>query len=98
MLTSTFVTLIRVELYLRHCCILHRSIAARIGQDLMPIYSKWNRLVPEFHMECRAGSLSPFITTSRENRNLTRMALMDHTATSRALSPEIGSFAKQVSA
>ena len=35
------------------------------------------------------------ITSSRENRNITRVALMDYAGTSQAFSPEMGSSAKQ---
>ncbi|GFS60927.1 HTH_Tnp_Tc3_2 domain-containing protein [Trichonephila clavipes] len=45
--------------------------------------------------ESRAGSQRPPITSSREDRHVTRMDLMDRAATSRALSEELGSFSRQ---
>ncbi|GFY23742.1 hypothetical protein TNCV_1630241 [Trichonephila clavipes] len=41
-------------------------------------------------MDRRAGSQRPPITRSREDRHVTRMALMDRSGTSRALSQELG--------
>ncbi|GFU16392.1 HTH_Tnp_Tc3_2 domain-containing protein [Trichonephila clavipes] len=45
--------------------------------------------------ERRAGSQRPPITSSREDRHATRMALMECAATSRSLSQKLGSFARQ---
>ncbi|GFS86393.1 transposable element Tcb1 transposase [Trichonephila clavipes] len=46
-------------------------------------------------MERRARSQRHPITNSREDKHVIRLALMDHTATSRALSRKLGSFARQ---
>ncbi|GFV09849.1 HTH_Tnp_Tc3_2 domain-containing protein [Trichonephila clavipes] len=45
--------------------------------------------------ECRAGSQRLPITSSREDRHITRIALMDRAATPRVLSQELGSFVRQ---
>ncbi|GFT17552.1 hypothetical protein TNCV_4807891 [Trichonephila clavipes] len=46
-------------------------------------------------MERRTESQQPLITSSREDRHIIRMDLMIRAATSRALSQELGSFARQ---
>ncbi|GFY28102.1 uncharacterized protein TNCV_4394361 [Trichonephila clavipes] len=46
--------------------------------------------VQDGNTERRAGSQRPPITNSREDRNVTRMTLMDREAASRALSQESG--------
>ncbi|GFY08189.1 HTH_Tnp_Tc3_2 domain-containing protein [Trichonephila clavipes] len=43
----------------------------------------------------RAGSQRPCITSSRKDRHVTRMVLIDRAATSRALSEEFGTLARQ---
>ncbi|GFV55665.1 hypothetical protein TNCV_278861 [Trichonephila clavipes] len=45
--------------------------------------------------ECRVGSQWSPITSSREDRHVTRMTLMDRAATSRDLSQQLGSFERQ---
>ncbi|GFX54801.1 hypothetical protein TNCV_2556871 [Trichonephila clavipes] len=45
--------------------------------------------------EHRAGSQRPPITSSREDRNVTRMTLMDRAATSRSLNQKLVSFTRQ---
>ncbi|GFY24424.1 HTH_Tnp_Tc3_2 domain-containing protein [Trichonephila clavipes] len=64
----------------------------------MTVSRIWNRWVQDGNTECRAGSQRPPITSSREDRHVTCMALMYRAATSRTLSQELGSFARQVSA
>ncbi|GFY34945.1 HTH_Tnp_Tc3_2 domain-containing protein [Trichonephila clavipes] len=61
----------------------------------MTVNRIWNRWVQDGNMERCAGSQQPPITSSREDTHITLMALMDHAATSRALSQEWGSFARQ---
>ncbi|GFY09064.1 HTH_Tnp_Tc3_2 domain-containing protein [Trichonephila clavipes] len=59
----------------------------------------WNQGAQDGNTEGRAGSQRPPITSSREDRHVIFMALMNREATSRALSSELGSFAReQVSA
>ncbi|GFU49885.1 transposable element Tcb1 transposase [Trichonephila clavipes] len=55
----------------------------------------WNRRFPDGNAKRRAGSQRHPITSSREDRHTTCMALMDRAATSRRLSQELGSFARQ---
>ncbi|GFW92533.1 HTH_Tnp_Tc3_2 domain-containing protein [Trichonephila clavipes] len=61
----------------------------------MAVSRIWNRWVQDGNTERHAGSQRPPINSSREDRHVTRMALMDRAATSRALSQELGSFARQ---
>ncbi|GFW59499.1 HTH_Tnp_Tc3_2 domain-containing protein [Trichonephila clavipes] len=67
----------------RDCGLSYHSIAARVGQDPIPISRIWNRLVQDGNMERRAGSQRSPFTSNREDRHVTRMALMDRVATSR---------------
>ncbi|GFY36576.1 uncharacterized protein TNCV_27811 [Trichonephila clavipes] len=55
----------------------------------------WNRRIQNGNTECRAGSQWSLITSSRENRHVTCVSLMYCAATSRTLSQELGSFARQ---
>ncbi|GFX40211.1 transposable element Tc3 transposase [Trichonephila clavipes] len=71
------------------------NIAVRIRRDPMTVSRIWNRWFQDGNTEYRAGSQRPPIASSREDRHVTRMALMDREATSRALSQELGSFARQ---
>ncbi|GFT60335.1 hypothetical protein TNCV_4971221 [Trichonephila clavipes] len=57
----------------------------------MTVSSIWNRWVQGGNTECHAGAQRPLITSSREDRRVTRMNLMDCAATSRALGQELGS-------
>ncbi|GFY11787.1 hypothetical protein TNCV_1529791 [Trichonephila clavipes] len=56
---------------------------------------KKQKCVPVSNTEPYAGFQRPPITSSGEDRYVTRMALMDRAATSQALSQELGSFARQ---
>ncbi|XP_054710298.1 uncharacterized protein LOC129219995 [Uloborus diversus] len=79
----------------RDCGLSYRSIAARVGRDPMTVSRIWNRWVQDGNTERRAGSQRPPITSSREDRHIIRMALMDRATTSRAVSQETGSFGRQ---
>ncbi|GFW72234.1 hypothetical protein TNCV_702711 [Trichonephila clavipes] len=59
------------------------------------IQSACTTTLKDGNTEYRAGSQRPSITSNQEDRYLTRMALMDRAATSRALSQELGPFARQ---
>ncbi|GFV56292.1 HTH_Tnp_Tc3_2 domain-containing protein [Trichonephila clavipes] len=61
----------------------------------MTVSRIWNRWVLDGNTERRAGSQRPSITNSREDKHVTHMALLHRAATSRALSQELGSFARQ---
>ncbi|GFY00644.1 HTH_Tnp_Tc3_2 domain-containing protein [Trichonephila clavipes] len=65
-------------------------IAARFGRDPMTVSRIYNRWVPDSNTERRAGSQRPPITSSQEDRHVTRMTLMHRAAKSRAPSQEIG--------
>lgn len=79
----------------RDCGLSYRNIAARVGRDPMTVSRIWNRWVQDNHTERHAGSQRPPITNSREDRHLIRMVTRDRTATSRTLSREMESFARQ---
>ncbi|GFW19749.1 hypothetical protein TNCV_1606391 [Trichonephila clavipes] len=68
--------------------VMPRSITARIGKDPIIVSRTWNGWVQDGIMECRAGSQRLPITSNREDRHVSIMALMDRTATPRATSPE----------
>ncbi|GFV89246.1 HTH_Tnp_Tc3_2 domain-containing protein [Trichonephila clavipes] len=55
----------------------------------------WNRWVQDGNTERRPVSQLPPITSSRGERHVTHMTLIDYAATSRALREELGSFARQ---
>ncbi|GFV28817.1 uncharacterized protein TNCV_3987661 [Trichonephila clavipes] len=61
----------------------------------MTLSRVWNRWFQDSNMERRDVSQQPPITSSREDRYVTHMVLMDRAATSRALSQELRSFARQ---
>ncbi|GFV34842.1 HTH_Tnp_Tc3_2 domain-containing protein [Trichonephila clavipes] len=75
----------------RDCGLSYCSIAARVGRDPMTVI----RNSQDGNTERRAGSQRSPITNSREDRHVTHIALMDRAAKSRALSQELGSFARQ---
>ncbi|GFV35977.1 HTH_Tnp_Tc3_2 domain-containing protein [Trichonephila clavipes] len=79
----------------RNCGLSYHSIAVHVGRDPMTVRIIWNRWVDDGNTERLAGSQRPPITSSREDRHVTRMTLMDRAATSRSLSQELGSFARQ---
>ncbi|GFV28492.1 hypothetical protein TNCV_3984431 [Trichonephila clavipes] len=79
-----FLTSIKVELYRtgivriivsQYCC-------SRVGRDPMTVSRMWNRWVQDGNMERRAGSQRPPITSSREDKHDTPMALTDCAGTS----------------
>ncbi|GFY23256.1 HTH_Tnp_Tc3_2 domain-containing protein [Trichonephila clavipes] len=78
----------------QNCGLWYHSIVARVGRDPMTVSRIWNQWAQDGNTEHRAGSQRPPTTTSREDRHVTRKPLMDHTATSRAMSQELGSFAR----
>ncbi|GFU74331.1 HTH_Tnp_Tc3_2 domain-containing protein [Trichonephila clavipes] len=70
------------------CGLSYRSIAACVGRDSMTVSRIWNRWFQDGNTERRAAFQGTPITSSPEGRHVTYMALMDHTATSPALSKE----------
>ncbi|GFX17127.1 HTH_Tnp_Tc3_2 domain-containing protein [Trichonephila clavipes] len=77
------------------CGLSYRSIVARVCRDSMTVSRIWNRGVQDGNTERHSGSQMPSITNSREDRHITRMALMDSAATPQCLRQE---FSRQVSA
>ncbi|GFU28631.1 HTH_Tnp_Tc3_2 domain-containing protein [Trichonephila clavipes] len=81
------------------CVLSYRSIAARVCRDPKTVSRTLNRWFQEGNTECRAGSQQSRLTSSREDRHVTRMALMDRADSLQALSQELVFFArKQASA
>ncbi|GFW79708.1 HTH_Tnp_Tc3_2 domain-containing protein [Trichonephila clavipes] len=74
------------------------NIASRVGRDPVTVRRIWNQWVQNGNTERRAESQRPPIISCREDRHVTRMALMDRAAISRALNQVLGSFVRQVSA
>ncbi|GFW13931.1 HTH_Tnp_Tc3_2 domain-containing protein [Trichonephila clavipes] len=70
-------------------------IAAPVGRDPMTVSRVWSRWVQDGDTERQAGSQQFPITSSQEDRNVTRISLRDREATSRALSQELGPFTRQ---
>ncbi|GFV07165.1 HTH_Tnp_Tc3_2 domain-containing protein [Trichonephila clavipes] len=79
----------------RNCGLLYHSIAACVGRDPLTVNRIQNRWVQDGNTKCRAGSQRLPITSSREDRHVTHIALIDRAAISRALRQELGSFARQ---
>ncbi|GFU50322.1 HTH_Tnp_Tc3_2 domain-containing protein [Trichonephila clavipes] len=79
----------------RDCDLSFHSIDARVGRDPVTVSRIWNQWVQDGNKERHDGSQRPSFTSSREDRHVTRIALMDRAAPSRAPSQELGSFARQ---
>ncbi|GFU82110.1 HTH_Tnp_Tc3_2 domain-containing protein [Trichonephila clavipes] len=79
----------------RYCGLLYCSITTRVSRDPMTVSTTWNQWSQDDNTECRAGSQWSPITSSLEDRHVTRMVLMDREASLRAPSQELGSFARQ---
>ncbi|GFY01858.1 HTH_Tnp_Tc3_2 domain-containing protein [Trichonephila clavipes] len=58
----------------RDCGSSYHSIAAQVGRDSMIVSKIWNRWFQDGNTECRDGSHQPPITSSREDKHVTRMA------------------------
>ncbi|GFX18412.1 uncharacterized protein TNCV_4307131 [Trichonephila clavipes] len=61
----------------------------------MTVSRIWNRWFQDGNTERPSGSQRFPITSRRKDRHIIRMTLMDRTDTSRVLSRELGSFARQ---
>ncbi|GFY25133.1 HTH_Tnp_Tc3_2 domain-containing protein [Trichonephila clavipes] len=72
----------------RDCGLSYLSIVPHVGRDPMTVSKIWNRWVQDGNTERRAGSTSTY-------HKQPSMVLMDRAATSRALSQELESFARQ---
>ncbi|GFV96629.1 HTH_Tnp_Tc3_2 domain-containing protein [Trichonephila clavipes] len=79
----------------RDCGLSYRNIVAHVGRDPMTVSRIWNRWIQDGNTKHHAGFQRPPISSSREDRHVTRTALMDRAATSRTLSQKLGSFARQ---
>ncbi|GFV52199.1 HTH_Tnp_Tc3_2 domain-containing protein [Trichonephila clavipes] len=78
----------------RHCGLLYRSIAARVGRDPMTGSRIWSS-VQDSNTERRAGFYRLPIISSREDRHVIFRILIVHAASSRPMSQELGSFVRQ---
>ncbi|GFW40778.1 HTH_Tnp_Tc3_2 domain-containing protein [Trichonephila clavipes] len=80
------------------CGLSYRSITSRVGRNPVTVSRIRNRGFKDGNMERCARSQRPPMTNSREDMHVTRMTLMDCLTTSRDLSQEMESFAREVSA
>ncbi|GFS61606.1 HTH_Tnp_Tc3_2 domain-containing protein [Trichonephila clavipes] len=71
----------RIAAY-RDCGLSHRNIAARVDRDPMTVSGIWNLKFKDDNIERCFGSQRPPMTSSRGDRHITRMTLMDRAATS----------------
>ena len=71
------------------------SLAVCVEQDTMTAYRIWNQFVQQGHTKRTVASQWPFITYRWDDKHLNHITFMRSTATSRALSQEMGSFIKQ---
>ncbi|GFS94237.1 hypothetical protein TNCV_2013271 [Trichonephila clavipes] len=71
-----------VKVKYRYCSLSYRGVAARAGRDPMTVRRIWNQRVQNDNTECYAGSQRSPITSSREDRHVTCMAIMDLVAPS----------------
>ncbi|GFV38676.1 HTH_Tnp_Tc3_2 domain-containing protein [Trichonephila clavipes] len=60
----------------------HRSIVAHFGRDPKTVSKIWNRWVQDCNTKRRAGSQRLSITSSREDKHVTCIALSDLAASS----------------
>ncbi|GFV79941.1 hypothetical protein TNCV_1217091 [Trichonephila clavipes] len=74
--------------------LLCHGIAARVGRD--PVTAEYG--IDGFRIVIRNAMLDLNGPLAPEDKHVTRLALMDRSAMSRALGQESGSFARQVSA
>ena len=72
-----------------NCGLSYRNIATRVCRGPMTVYRIWIQWFQEGNMERRTGSQRTTITNNREDTHLIRIALMDYTAKSQALSHKI---------
>ncbi|GFV89320.1 uncharacterized protein TNCV_4151401 [Trichonephila clavipes] len=75
----------------RKCGLSYHSIVARVGGDPMTVSRVWNRWVQEGNKKRHAGGQRPLISSSRGDRHVTHIALMNRAPTSQVLSRELGS-------
>ncbi|GFV63100.1 HTH_Tnp_Tc3_2 domain-containing protein [Trichonephila clavipes] len=78
-----------------NCSLSYHNITDHAGRDPKNVRRIWNQWVQDGNTERCVRSRRPSITSSREDRHVTRKALIYHAATSRGLSHELGSFARQ---
>ncbi|GFW03773.1 HTH_Tnp_Tc3_2 domain-containing protein [Trichonephila clavipes] len=79
----------------RYCGLSYRSTVARVGRYPVAFSRMWNQWVQDVNTESHAEYQRPFTTSTREDRHVIRMTIKDRAAPSRALSQELGSFARQ---
>ncbi|GFX24840.1 transposable element Tcb1 transposase [Trichonephila clavipes] len=69
----------------RHCGLSFRKIGSRVGRNQTTVMRICNRWMQEGTMDRRGRSHQPQCTTSREDRQIVRMAVTDHSVTSRTV-------------
>ncbi|GFW21580.1 transposable element Tcb1 transposase [Trichonephila clavipes] len=75
----------------RNCGLSFRGIGSRVGRNQTAVMGICDRWMQEGTTERRGQSHPPQCTTSRENRQIERMAVTDHSVTSRTAAQHIES-------
>ncbi|GFV45886.1 transposable element Tcb1 transposase [Trichonephila clavipes] len=74
----------RIEAY-RYCGLTFREIGSRVGRNQTTVIRICDRCMQEGTMDRRGRSHTPQCTTSREDRQIVRMAVTDRSVTSRTI-------------
>ncbi|GFU53142.1 transposable element Tcb1 transposase [Trichonephila clavipes] len=75
----------------RDCGLSFREIGSRVGRNQTTVMRIWGCWMQESTMDRRGRSHPPQCTTSREDRQVVRMAVTDHSVTSRTVAQNIES-------
>ncbi|GFX33316.1 transposable element Tcb1 transposase [Trichonephila clavipes] len=75
----------------RDCGLSFREISSRVGRNLTTVMRIYDRWMQEGTTDRRGRSNPPQCTTSREDRQIVRMAVTDHSVTSRTVAQHIES-------
>ncbi|GFV99123.1 transposable element Tcb1 transposase [Trichonephila clavipes] len=75
----------------RDCGLFFREIGSRVGRNQTTVMQIWDRWMQEDTMDRRGRSHLPQCTTSREDRQIVRMAVTDRSVTSRTVAQHIES-------
>ncbi|GFW00293.1 transposable element Tcb1 transposase [Trichonephila clavipes] len=75
----------------RHCGLSFREIGSRVGRNQTTVMRICNRWMQESTTNQRGRSHPPQCTTSREDRQIVRMAITDRPVTSRTVAQHIES-------
>ncbi|KFM64106.1 Transposable element Tc1 transposase, partial [Stegodyphus mimosarum] len=75
----------------RECGLSFREIGSRVGRNKATVLRIWDRWMQEGKTDRRVRSQPPLCTTSRDDRNIVRMAVTDRSVTSRTIAQNIQS-------